>query len=257
MDAVTPLFICGMGRSGTTDALRTANAHPQIALNGEIALPVLKQFLIALDAADRLYRGAHDGWLERKAEYMFESFGALSKSGPNRQNDRTGLLFRGHKTPQLEKLFDENEAHFASVGLAPRYLYCARNPFDCWRSLRAAEWNRNEDVNTFLAQYVQSFERLADIEARAGDRVGILNLDALIASGDSVAFYREMLFAPLGLDMPERVVRRMQTLSAKRAEGPRPAELAADDRRAIEAYPGIAEIHARMFAPFARDRRRA
>jgi hypothetical protein len=93
-------------------------------------------------------------------------------------------------------------------------------------------------VNTFLAQDVQSFERLADIEARAGDRVGILNLDALIASGDAVAFYRETLFAPLGLDMPERVVQRMQTLSAKRTEGPRPAELDADDRRAIETSPG-------------------
>ncbi len=252
MDAVTPLFIFGMGRSGTTNAQRAVNAHPLVAMNGEISLSVLKQFLTLLDAADRAQGDTREAWLERKADYMFESFGFLSKGGRGKLHRRADARYMGHKTPRLESLFDEYETHFASAGLKPRYFYCARNPFDCWRSYKAMDWNRYEEVRGFLAHYVKSFERLDEIIARAPGRVGVLNLDELIARGDPAAFYREKLFEPLGLDMPERVVQRIEKLSADRSSAPRPAALDADDRRAIEDYPGIAEIHARMFAPFRR-----
>jgi hypothetical protein len=254
MDAVTPLFIFGMGRSGTTNAQRVANSHPDVMLNGEISLSVLKQFLTLLDTADRAQRAAREAWLARKADYIFESFGYLSKDGRGKLHRRAGARYMGHKTPRLESLFDEYEAHFGSAGLKPRYFYCARNPFDCWRSYRAAEWNRY-DVQGFLAHYGKSFERLDEIKARVPGRIGVLNLDELIAMGDPVAFYREKLFEPLGLDMPERVVERVRSLSSKRTSGERPPEIGADDRRAIEAYPGIARIHAAMFAPYLGDKR--
>jgi Sulfotransferase family len=257
MDAVTPLFIFGMGRSGTTNAQRVANAHPLVMLNGEITLTLLKQFLALLDAADRVHEGARgEAWLERKADYIFESFGYLSKGGRGKLHRRADARYMGHKTPRLESLFDEYEAHFGSAGLKPRYFYCARNPFDCWRSYRAAEWNRY-DVQGFLAHYVKSFERLDEIQTRVPDRIGVLNLDELIAKGDPVAFYREKLFEPLGLDVPERVVERVRSLSSKRTSGERPPEIGADDRRAIETYPGIARIHAAMFEPHLRDRKPA
>jgi hypothetical protein len=255
MDAVTPLFIFGMGRSGTTNAQRVANAHPLVMLNGEITLTLLKQFIALLDAADHAHDGARaDAWLARKADYIFESFGYLSKGGRGKLHRRADARYMGHKTPRLESLFDEYETHFGSAGLKPRYFYCARNPFDCWRSYRAAEWNRY-DVQGFLAHYVKSFERLEDIQARVPERIGVLNLDELIAQGDPVAFYREKLFEPLGLDMPERVAERVLSLSSKRSSGGRPPELDADDRRTIETYPGIAQIQTRMFAPYLRDRK--
>jgi hypothetical protein len=249
MDPVTPLFIFGMGRSGTTNALRVANAHPCVMMNGEIPLPVLKQFLATLDAADRAHSDTREGWLARKPDYMFESFGYLSKGGRGRLHRRATATHMGHKTPRLESLFDDYEAHFASAGLAPRYIYCARNPFDCWRSYKAMPWNRYDEVTAFLAHYVASFERLDHVRERAGTRMLVLNLDELIAADDKVAFYRDRFFAPLGLDMPERTVRRIENISAAKS-GPRPAELGAEERSAIEAYPGIAALNAEMFAPF-------
>lgn len=248
MDPITPLFIFGMGRSGTTNALRVANAHPSVMMNGEIPLPVLKQFLETLAAADRAHSDTREGWLARKADYMFESFGYLSKGGRGKLHRRATATHRGHKTPRLESLFDEYEAHFASVGLAPRYVYCARNPFDCWRSYKATSWNRYDDVAGFLAHYAASFEKLATVRERAGTRVLVLNLDEIIAAEDKIAFYRDRFFAPLGLDMPERAVHRIQGFSAK--SGARPAELGAEERAEIAAYPGIAALDAEMFAPF-------
>jgi hypothetical protein len=252
MDAVTPLFIFGMGRSGTTNAQRVVNSHPRVAMNGEISLSVLKQFLTLLDAADRAHGDTREAWLERKADYMFESFGYLSKGGRGKLHRRADARYMGHKTPRLESLFDEYETHFASAGLKPRYFYCARNPFDCWRSYKAMDWNRYDDVSSFLAHYMKSFERLEDIQARVPDRIFVLNLDEMIARGDPVGFYREKLIEPLGLDMPERVVQRIENLSATRASAPRPTEISARDRSAIEAYRGIAELDAAMFAPFKR-----
>jgi hypothetical protein len=88
MDEITPVFICGMGRSGTTNALRVLNTHPSVMLNGEISLSVLKNFFALIDGVDRSY-GTKDktsaGWSTRKAEYMFESFGYLAKGGRGRQ----------------------------------------------------------------------------------------------------------------------------------------------------------------------------
>jgi hypothetical protein len=247
MDPVTPLFILGMGRSGTTNALRVANAHPSVMMNGEIPLPILKQFLATLDAADRAHTDTREGWLARKADYMFESFGYLSKGGRGKLHRRATATHMGHKTPRLESLFDEYEAHFASVGLAPRYVYCARNPFDCWRSHKATSWNRY-DVTAFLAHYTASFERLSHVRSQAGSRVFVLNLDELIATDDKIAFYRDRFFASLGLDMPERAIQRIRNFSAK--SGASPPELGAEERIAIEAYPGIAALNEEMFAPF-------
>jgi hypothetical protein len=49
--------------------------------------------------------------------------------------------------------------------------------------------------------------------------------------------------------MPERTMRRIESISRAKS-GPRPAELGPEERRAIEDYPGIAALHAQMFAPF-------
>jgi hypothetical protein len=254
MGAVTPLFIFGMGRSGTTNALRVANAHPSVMMTGEIPLSLLKEFFLTLDAADRVYSNKREGWFDRKAGYMFESFGYLSKESSDRRRDRRDTaLFRGHKTPKLEVLFDQYEAHFASAGLEPRYFYCARNPFDCWRSYRATSWTAYKDAEAFLAHYTRSFRQLDYMRDKVGERITILNLDELIAAEEKNAFYRDRLFAPLGLDFPEETAVRIEKMEAKmeakRKRGRGPA-LTDEDRAVIEAHPGIAELNETMFAPF-------
>ncbi len=102
MDDVMPLFIGGMGRAGTTNALRVLNTHPEVMLNGEVSLSVLKQFFAVLDIADRSHAESDDiakGWKTRKTQYMFESFGYLSKGGRGHLEKAERVTFRGHRTP--------------------------------------------------------------------------------------------------------------------------------------------------------------
>lgn len=256
MDRVTPLFILGMGRSGTTNALRAFNTHPSVMLNGEISLPVLKQFLELLETVERSYDKkdtARDGWFERKADYMFSSFGYLAKGGRGRLDKRGHATFLGHKTPRLETLFDAYEAHFGSAGLKPRYIYCARNAFDCWRSYKSMEWNGYDTVDRFLEHYSASYEKLEDMRSTAGGRVCVLNLDALVAAGDPIGFYRENLFAPLDLELPERALPRIARIHKGKRSGPESRALSDEDRETIRRHPGMRRLYDEMFAPYVKS----
>jgi len=253
MGDVTPLFIAGMGRSGTTTALRVASAHPSIMLNGEISLAVLKQYLILLETVESRYskkEAVRDGWFERKADYMFASFGYLAKGGVRSPKKQATATFIGHKAPRLETLFDSYESHFASVGLKPRYFYCARSAFDCWRSYRQMPWNPYDDVDAFLKHYVASYENLKRMREAAPGRVFVLNLHELVASSDPVAFYRARMFAPLGLDLPEQTATKIAKFVALRSESAH-ATLPDSDRRAIASHPRMRALFDEMFAPYA------
>ena len=246
MSAATPLFILGMGRSGTTTAQRVLNAHPSVSLTGEVPLAVLRALFATLDAADKAHAKTREGWLSRKTGFMFDAFGSLSKGGVGAAGRRADALFRGFKEPRLESLFAPLETHFASVGLLPRYVYCARNPFDCWRSYKATSWNSYAEVNRFLADYVKSFEHLQAMRAAAPERVCVLNLDDAIASRDAAKFYSDTLFGFLGLDVPERVARRIGEFAAPERPSQYPP-LSSEERAAVEAFGGIARIRAEHF----------
>jgi hypothetical protein len=239
-----------MGRSGTTNALRILNAHPSVMLNGEISLSVMKQFFELLDGVEKSY-GAKDATLEgfrgRKADYMFESFGYLSKGGRGQLKKIPEAKFRGHKSPRHESLFERYEAHFASTNLEPRYFYCARNPFDCWRSYKAAAWNGYETVGAFLEHYMASFAQLEQMRHRADGRVFVLNLDDLIGARGAVGWYRDKIFAPLGLDMPDKTMRRIETFAEERAASPAPQALSDSEKTAIRNCPGMAALIDGMF----------
>jgi len=245
MDAPTPLFVTGMGRSGTTTALRVLNTHPSVYLTGEVPLPVLRALFATLDAADKAHVDTRDGWLSRKTDFMFDAFGFLSKGGEGRTHRRATAGFRGFKEPRLEGMFADLESHFASVGLAPRYVYCARNPFDCWRSYKATSWNRHDEEG-FLAAYVKSFAHLRAMRTAAPQRVAVISLDEVIASGDPAKFYRDRLFSFLELHVPKRVAQHIERIANSERRSPYPA-LPPAERSAIEAFPGIAEIRAEYF----------
>jgi len=250
MGDVTPLFIGGMARSGTTNALRVLNAHPAVMLNGEVSLSVQKQFFALLDGVERSYAekdATLEAWRARKADYMFESFGYLSKGGRGQLKKMPNARFRGHKTPRAESLFDRYEAHFRATGLQPHYFYCARNPFDCWRSHKQASWNNHDRVESFVAQYMESFAHLAGMQRRAGERVFVLNLDDLIAAPEPMAWYREQIFAPLGLDMPNGVVERIAKLEPAKERREKSC-LSTEEEKAISRHPVMAGLIEQMFA---------
>lgn len=247
MDEITPVFVCGMGRSGTTNALRILNMHPAVMVNGEIPLSVLKHFFALLDGTESSYSDPDRQrvWRENKAQYMFESFGYLSKGGRGRLDKAGDAKFRGHKSPRLETFFEKYESHFSGIGPAPRYFYCARNPFDCWRSHRAMTWG-SETTQEFLGQYMTSFKNLERMQEYAGDRVIVLNLDELKNAPDLLAYYRDKIFTPLGLDVPERTATRIVKSADKREPSSTPP-LESDQEKAIAEYPGVAALLAAHF----------
>jgi hypothetical protein len=251
MGEITPLFIIGMGRSGTTNALRVLNAHPQVMLNGEISLSVMKQFLDLLDGVEKSYRDKDvtiTNWRARKADYMFESFGYLSKGGRGQLKKIPDARYRGHKTPRHESLFDRYEAHFGSSGFAPRYLYCARNPFDCWRSYQSVAWSGYKSVADFLAHYMTSFEQLAHMQRHAEGRVFVLSLDELRRAPDPLGWYRRRIFEPLGLDLDDRTARLIEKFGEEPQSQPPSNRISESDRIAISSHPGMPALLDRIFA---------
>jgi Sulfotransferase family len=249
MGEITPVFVCGMGRSGTTNALRILNTHPSVMLNGEISLSVLKSFFNLLDAADRSYgikEHLLDEWKTRKAEYVFESFGYLSKSGRGRYDNSSGAHFRGHKSPRLETIFERYENHLGGCGPAPRYFFCMRNPFDCWRSYKTMTWSGYAKVGEFLEDYLLSFECLDEMQKKVHERIAPINLDDLKRAPDALDYYNRTIFAPLGLDIPERSAKRIAKVMGDRKPSSTP-ELSARDRKVITKRPGIADLLERYF----------
>jgi len=247
MERVTPLFVTGMGRSGTTNALRVLNCHPKVMLNGEIALPVLKRFFALLEILDQTTGGderMEDDWRARKADYMFSSFGYLAKLGRGRLDKLGEATYLGHKSPRLEMLFGEYEEHFGSAGLKPRYVYCTRNPFDCWRSYSSQSWNSYDGVGQFLNDYGRSHRRLRRMQNTIPDRVFVVALDALKAAPDPFAFYSETLYAPLGLEIDDKTRRRIAKVHFEAKRGSASRTLGAEDRARIEDYLSASEKNA-------------
>jgi hypothetical protein len=144
-------------------------------------------------------------------------------------------------------LFERYETHFAFTGLAPRYFYCARNPFDCWRSYGTTEWNGYKTVQEFLAHYMESFGHWQNMQRRAEGRVHLLKLDDLIAATEPLAWYRRNIFDPLELEIPEPAARRITKLADD--IGPKVPSKALDpaDRRAIADHPGVAALVEELF----------
>lgn len=244
MERLTPLFVMGMGRSGTTNALRVLNCHPKVMLTGEIALAVLKRFFALLDVLDQSNQGktqVRDGWLGRKADYVFTSFGYMAKMPRGQPEAPAGAIYRGHKSPRLEFIFDDYETHFASVGMQPRYVYCTRNPFDCWTSYKSMPWNAYRDVDHFLRDYERSHLELRRVRGEASGRVLVMDLDALKAAPDPLAFYRENLYAPLGLEMDDRIRQRIHKIHYESKRGSPARALGDEERARIARYLSAAE----------------
>lgn len=200
---VTPLIVCGMGRSGTRNTAAVLNQHPEIRIFGEISSKTFVHFFKMLSANDMLSEKKLASWRAKKLNYIFDSFFALSGGLIRRRVPREHIIV-GFKSPRSEFFFAQFEKHFASCGVAPFYVYCVRNPLDCWASYRSMPWN-NWNVDQFIGLYLKSLRRLAVMRRKAGSRVRVMHLDQFLARDDPVEFYAETLFTPLGLTMSDEL----------------------------------------------------
>jgi hypothetical protein len=87
-------------------------------------------------------------------------------------------------------------------------------------------------------------EQMRDV---ADDRVQVLNLDELVAAPEPSAWYREKIFAPLGLKVSEKMASRVERVTEKRDGTSSASTLSADEQGTIARYPGIAELVERLF----------
>jgi hypothetical protein len=195
---VLPLIVCGFPRSGTLMAAQALALSPEVELQGEMALP--DQTIGHLEAL----KAWHDGqgarselWRARSYEVMFDAFAGAA---PGRRIVRPNARYRGHKTPRHERYFDRYEALFDKAEAPPRYVYCLRNPWAVWRSLKIMPWNSFRTVGAFIEAWGRSVETFERMQATAPGRVLLFDLDGFVAAEDPAAFLGATLYGPLGLD---------------------------------------------------------
>ncbi|RZJ96399.1 MAG: hypothetical protein EON88_07790 [Brevundimonas sp.] len=195
---VLPLIVCGFPRSGTLTCAQALSLSPTVELQGEMALPDQTLGYLAALKVWHEGQGARSAlWRDRSYEVMFDAFAAAA---PGRRIVRPGATYRGHKTPRHERYFDRYEALFDRPEAQARYVYCLRNPWAVWRSLKIMPWNSIRTVGAFVEAWGRSVETFERMQTTAPGRVLMFDLDAFVAARDAEAFLDETLFRPLGLD---------------------------------------------------------
>jgi hypothetical protein len=252
MKTVSPLIICGMGRSGTRNTANVLNCHDEVMLFGEVPLGVMKEVFDLLDTIDKTYsrKDYHVKlWARKKAQFVYSSFNYIGKA-PLAKEKRSAR-FIGHKTPHHEKLFEDYERHFQSVDVQPVYLYCCRDVKSCWRSYKSMNWGSKRTLESFLKEYEESYAHLQLMRSKAKNRVHLVKLNDLIAAPNQVEFYRETLFKPLGLDLDSDTAQKIASLengnATVKVTGRPPLELTDQEVQEIEGHLAVQEIQRRHF----------
>ncbi|WP_333835957.1 hypothetical protein [Novosphingobium sp.] len=252
----TFVALCGMPRCGTRQFADYLNRHPRLCIQGEIRSGLVNTIRATLDAAERAYPEGYAANYARgkRAQAVADLFGILSK---DRRLFRPEADIHGCKSPQLERQHGTLGAIVAPAFERLVWLHCIRNPVDCWLSLQAMPWFR-DDLDTFVMRYCTSLKRaraIADGPAPPGLAVTIhpLDLDASIAAPDRAGWLAGHLFAPLGLSPSRQELDDIVATTANRnatsstTGRPRPTTLTATDhagfarhvpqlRHAIRAY---------------------
>lgn len=243
-----------MGRSGTRNTANVLNAHEHVKLFGEMPTGITKALFSLLTTVDRTYakKDYHrELWAAKKAEFLFAAFDHIGKAPRAPADAKPAARYVGHKTPHHELLFDEYESHCGSVGLAPVYFYCARDPRGCWRSYKSMPWN-TRTLEGFLAEYEASYRQLDAMLEHCPERVHVVKLNGLMAAEDQVEWYARTLFAPLGLNMSDTLAAEIATLrnnnATVRVTGQAPVELTPEEVELIEGNPAIRRIEERHFS---------
>lgn len=237
---VLPLIVCGFPRSGTLTCAQALGLSPEVELQGEMGAP--DQTIAYLETL-KSWHGSHgargEAWFDKSYDVMFD---VIAGAAPGRRIVRPDALYRGHKTPRHERYFKRYEALFDRPDQRARYVYCLREPWAVWRSLKIMSWNSFRDVGAFTRAWVKSVETYEAMAAAAPGRVLLFRLDDFAVAPDPDAFVRETLLAPLGLN-PARLMRAVTELGNNNAAtvkaGRAPEPLFQDEIDRIARAPGV------------------
>lgn len=192
-----PLIVCGFPRSGTLMCAQLLSASPEVELQGEMGRPDETLRFLETIKAHQDSKGPTEHWVAKSYDFAFDIFAGVSRA---RRAVKPGAVWRGHKTPRQERFFARYEALFDRPDAGAHYVYCLRNPWSVWRSLKIMHWNKIPDVDHFVELWTQSIGHYETMVAQAPGRVHLFHLEAFIAAEDKTAFTREHLYLPLGVD---------------------------------------------------------
>lgn len=226
------------------------SASPEIELQGELRMPDETLSWLLKIKAHHEERSPTEHWQAKAYDLAFDVFAGVSRA---RRAVKPGAKWRGHKTPRQERFFHRYEALFDRPGAEPHYVYCLRNPWSVWRSLKVMSWNKIRDADQFTELWTQSIRQFEEMMEQAPGRVHLFHLESFIAAEDKAAFARTHLYTPLALDesrlkriADEQGNNNAATVKAGRSPEPlTPAEEARigrdpEVRRALESFfPGF------------------
>ena len=189
-----PIFIGGVGRSGTSLVRSITNAHPRIAIGPELKMtPRVVNCWSELGAVRSYLDETYDGG----ADQLDGAFRRIILGFLERTRRRTGDNRVGEKTPNNVAVFEQIHALFPESPL----VHVVRDGRDVVRSLLEQDWNSpasggSISINTRAREAAKYWARAV----RAGTEAG----EKLDGSGRFVTVRYEDL-----VRYPEREVRRL------------------------------------------------
>lgn len=233
-----PLIVMGMGRSGTRNLADILNISEEVCLHGEIPLPSINHFFKSMREIEKSHsrnETRYANWNYNKLSMIAEYFSSAS-IGKRENIDHSRLRYFGHKTPKSERHFSLYEEYFSSLEVGCKYIYCMRDPISVYRSFRTVPWSNISNVDTFIENYLRSYDQYEHALKQAGDRVFLFNLNGYLSSDDSKNSVLE-LFGFLKISPPfeffDKIGCLENTNSSKKKFGVERAGISHEDRKKI------------------------
>lgn len=217
-DDATPLIVVGRPRAGTRFVAGALNQFREIAIQGELPIPVMEGLVRFIEDTDKYYeRAAEKGegrheemrrlWLSKKEQLFFSLW---TNAGQSRViKPRADCRYFGYKRPNHEMYFDFYERHLH--GRKPLYIYCIRNFVDNYLSI-SARWPER-DIARVADEYLASIEQYRVMKKTAPDRVFKFVLDEHVTRG--IEHLDKNVLSHLDL------VRRPRVMAALESMGPK------------------------------------
>lgn len=170
------LIIGGHPRSGTSMVRDLLNRHPNIYVTRELSVRgVYPEMMGLLETADETHRasGKYARLHGRKERLVSDLWFGLSKYDEDRARF-DGATVVGNKTPGSERFFAEYEERIGY--LAPRYIYCLRDPVKVVSSNLNVRWS-NGKFGTALARLRAGYEAFMAARDALGERLMVFRVE--------------------------------------------------------------------------------
>lgn len=203
----TPIFICGLPRSGTTLVEQILSSHPQVCAGDELtALPLA----CAQQLKERNLNKAFPQWAE---DFTAEDWLRVGERYLDATSDLHGCPF----------FTDKNLQNYQAIGLIhlalpdARIIFCRRDPMDtlwsCYRQWFADGLMFTYDQTELADIWNAADELLAWWQRQLGDKLLVLDYEALLDNQKQVT---EQLLAYVGLPWEEQCLHFYQNHRAVR-----------------------------------------